>query len=55
MLSEERVKTNIHSFLLTKLTRNVKSLRINRNEISGSLGDMGTFIPLLVGMVSVKY
>ncbi|MGE3180289.1 MAG: putative sulfate/molybdate transporter, partial [Phycisphaerae bacterium] len=24
---------------------------MNRNEISGSLGDLGTFIPLLVGMV----
>lgn len=26
-------------------------LQINRNEISGALGDLGTFIPLLVGMV----
>jgi len=24
--------------------------RFNRHEISGSLGDLGTFIPLLVGM-----
>jgi MFS superfamily sulfate permease-like transporter len=24
--------------------------RLNRNEVSGSLGDLGTFIPLLVGM-----
>ncbi len=24
--------------------------RLNRHEISGSLGDLGTFIPLLVGM-----
>ena len=25
--------------------------RLNRNEIAGSLGDLGTFLPLLVGMV----
>src|SRR5512136_2420183 len=24
--------------------------RLNRHEISGSLGDLGTFIPLLIGM-----
>jgi len=28
--------------------------RYNRQEIAGSLGDMGTFIPLLVGMVVVN-
>jgi len=37
-----------------KIRENIKSLRINRHEISGSLGDMGTFIPLLVGMVSLN-
>jgi MFS superfamily sulfate permease-like transporter len=37
-----------------KVHENVKSLRVNRQEISGSLGDMGTFIPLLVGMVSLN-
>lgn len=26
--------------------------RLNRHEIAGSLGDLGTFLPLLVGMVS---
>lgn len=26
--------------------------RLNRNEIAGSLGDMGTFLPLLVGMAA---
>lgn len=29
------------------------AFRLNRKEISGSLGDLGTFIPLLVGMVTV--
>jgi len=37
-----------------RLQTNIKSMRINRHEISGSLGDMGIFIPLLVGMVSVN-
>ena len=26
--------------------------KLTRNEVAGSLGDMGTFIPLLVGMVN---
>lgn len=39
---------------LKRITNNIKSLRFNMMEISGSLGDMGTFIPLLVGMVSVN-
>lgn len=29
-----------------------KYLRFDRHEVGGSLGDMGTFIPLLVGMVN---
>lgn len=37
-----------------RIRENVRTLRINRHEISGSLGDMGTFIPLLVGMVSLN-
>jgi MFS superfamily sulfate permease-like transporter len=32
------------------LKRFLKFPTLNRNEISGSLGDLGTFIPLLVGM-----
>ncbi len=28
------------------------NLRFDRNEISGSLGDMGTFLPLVAGMVN---
>ncbi len=39
---------------LKKLRENINSFRIDRQEVSGSLGDMGTFIPLLVGMVSVN-
>lgn len=39
---------------LERITNNIKSLRFNMMEISGSLGDLGTFIPLLVGMVSVN-
>ena len=27
------------------------ALRFNRNEAGGALGDLGTYIPLLVGMV----
>lgn len=30
--------------------RNLLAARLNRHEIAGSLGDMGTFLPLLVGM-----
>ncbi len=29
-----------------------RRLRFNRSEVAGSLGDLGTFIPLLVGMVN---
>ena len=28
-----------------------KTLRFNRNELSGSFGDIGTDLPLIVGMV----
>ena len=31
---------------------NLRAARLNRNEIAGSLGDLGTFLPLLVGMAS---
>lgn len=30
----------------------IQYARLNRNEIGGSLGDLGTFLPLLVGMAS---
>ncbi|MFN9911925.1 MAG: putative sulfate/molybdate transporter, partial [Pirellulaceae bacterium] len=29
-----------------------RDARLDRNEIAGSLGDLGTFLPLLVGMTS---
>ncbi|MEX2092392.1 MAG: putative sulfate/molybdate transporter, partial [Pirellulales bacterium] len=32
------------------LWRNVRQARLDRHEIAGSLGDLGTFLPLLVGM-----
>ena len=38
---------------VTELKANIRGFRYNRTEIAGSLGDMGTFIPLLVGMVVV--
>jgi hypothetical protein len=37
--------------LLSTIKANVKSLRFNRAELAGSLGDLGTFVPLLAGMV----
>jgi MFS superfamily sulfate permease-like transporter len=36
-----------------ELMENIRGFRYSLPEISGSLGDMGTFIPLLVGMVTV--
>src|SRR5574341_1464426 len=34
------------------LRRNLRYARLDRHEIAGSLGDMGTFLPLLVGMAA---
>jgi MFS superfamily sulfate permease-like transporter len=31
---------------------NLRQARLNRHEIAGSLGDLGTFLPLLVGMAA---
>jgi MFS superfamily sulfate permease-like transporter len=36
----------------TMAWRHLRDARLNRNEIAGSLGDLGTFLPLLVGMVA---
>ncbi len=36
-----------------ELKENISRARYDRTEVAGSLGDMGTFIPLLVGMVTV--
>ena len=30
--------------------QSLRDARLNRHEIAGSLGDLGTFLPLLVGM-----
>lgn len=38
---------------IKELRENIKGFSYTRTEIAGSLGDMGTFIPLLVGMVTV--
>ena len=34
------------------LRRTLRYARLDRHEIAGSLGDMGTFLPLLVGMAA---
>jgi len=36
----------------TRLWGVLRQARLNRHEIAGSLGDMGTFLPLLVGMAA---
>ncbi len=38
--------------LLVRLFPALRAARLDRHEIAGSLGDMGTFLPLLVGMAS---
>src|SRR5712692_6347364 len=37
---------------LATILNNLRIARLDRYEIAGSLGDLGTFLPLLVGMVS---
>ncbi len=37
---------------MSESTRKIPGLRFNRAEAGGALGDLGTFIPLLVGMVN---
>lgn len=37
---------------MNSASANQPAFRFNRTELSGALGDMGTFIPLLVGMVN---
>lgn len=36
--------------MLSQIRENLKSAKFNRYELAGSLGDLGTFLPLLVGM-----
>src|SRR5947207_336685 len=35
---------------LQRIKANWQAAKLNRHEISGSLGDLGLFVPLLVGM-----
>ena len=35
------------------ILNNIKGFRFNQHEFARALGDMGTFIPILVGMVTV--
>lgn len=46
--TKERLKGSI----IARFRDNVSQLRFNRAEAGGALGDLGTFIPLLVGMVN---
>ncbi|WP_164102288.1 putative sulfate/molybdate transporter [Candidatus Laterigemmans baculatus] len=38
--------------LLARVRANLREARFNRHEVAGSLGDLGTFLPLLVGMAA---
>lgn len=40
--------------MLQAIRNNLKAARFDRNEIAGSLGDMGTFLPLLVAMATTN-
>lgn len=40
--------------IIGKITGNVRSMAFNRREAAGSLGDLGTFIPLLAAMVTIN-
>jgi MFS superfamily sulfate permease-like transporter len=40
--------------MTTQLRHNLRALRFDRHELAGALGDLGTFIPLFVGMVSLS-
>jgi MFS superfamily sulfate permease-like transporter len=37
---------------LAAVRRNLAAARLDRHEVAGSLGDLGTFLPLLVGMAA---
>ncbi|MEK6715849.1 MAG: putative sulfate/molybdate transporter [Candidatus Omnitrophota bacterium] len=39
--------------MIKRIKENIALFRFNRAELAGSLGDMGTFIPLFVGLVTV--
>ncbi|MFL5327952.1 MAG: putative sulfate/molybdate transporter [Gemmataceae bacterium] len=40
--------------VLRDILHNLGAARFNRHEIAGSLGDLGTFLPLLVGMAATN-
>jgi len=40
--------------VLTTILDNLKKAKFNRYELAGSLGDLGTFLPLLVGMAATN-
>ena len=42
----------IHNACMPRPFQALRQARLNRHEIAGSLGDMGTFLPLLVGMAA---
>ncbi len=42
------------SFSLDSLKRNLRVARLDRAEVGGSLGDLGTFLPLLLGMAATN-
>jgi hypothetical protein len=41
------------SALITRFAERTSQMRFDRGEAGGALGDLGTFLPLLVGMVSM--
>lgn len=43
---------SVGALVISGLRRNLRYARLDRHEIAGSLGDMGTFLPLLVGMAA---
>ena len=49
---ERNAKERLKVSLIKRLKSNVRQLRFNRAEAGGALGDLGTFIPFLVGMVN---
>src|SRR5256885_16903935 len=47
-----RCRTRYCRAMRLALFANLRRARFDRHEIAGSLGDMGTFLPLLVGMTA---
>ncbi len=48
----ERNAKELLNVSFERLRSNLRQLRFNRTEAGGALGDLGTFIPLLAGMVN---